>query len=222
MHFACAFFARAGVCVFRYAQSPCDRCLKRGLEAAACYLFSLHRFISLAQPGMRCGEHALCAPSVPISGLPILRLWPIYPSSLCLLCQPISARSHRLDASARRFVVYLPLCGLDGPSPHSYPTPYPSFHRSQARIIPSIDNTLFRSLYHFFTTNLIFRFLLSITSIILALILHPTDAMTRLIFLLQVDMPPLKKRRGLAGSIVNTAVSAALIGTAVGLTVYRL
>ncbi|KAF8202130.1 hypothetical protein BJ912DRAFT_1037791 [Pholiota molesta] len=36
------------------------------------------------------------------------------------------------------------------------------------------------------------------------------------------DMPPLKKRRGLAGSIVSTAVSAALIGTAVGLTVYRL
>jgi hypothetical protein len=46
--------------------------------------------------------------------------------------------------------------------------------------------------------------------------------MTRLIFLLQVDMPPLKRRRGLAGSIVNTAVSAALIGTAVGLTVYRM
>ncbi|PPQ97866.1 hypothetical protein CVT26_013035 [Gymnopilus dilepis] len=36
------------------------------------------------------------------------------------------------------------------------------------------------------------------------------------------DAPPMKKRRGLAGSIVSTAVSAALIGTAVGLTVYRL
>ncbi|KAJ6609252.1 hypothetical protein B0H10DRAFT_2065210 [Mycena sp. CBHHK59/15] len=34
--------------------------------------------------------------------------------------------------------------------------------------------------------------------------------------------PPSKRRRGLAGSIVSTAVSAALIGTAVGLTVYRL
>ncbi|KAJ7126909.1 hypothetical protein C8R44DRAFT_779870 [Mycena epipterygia] len=34
--------------------------------------------------------------------------------------------------------------------------------------------------------------------------------------------PPTKRRRGLAGSIVSTAVSAALIGTAVGLTVYRL
>ncbi|KAJ8095055.1 hypothetical protein PM082_010273 [Marasmius tenuissimus] len=34
--------------------------------------------------------------------------------------------------------------------------------------------------------------------------------------------PPAKRRRGLAGSIVSTAVSAALIGTAVGLTVYRL
>jgi hypothetical protein len=34
--------------------------------------------------------------------------------------------------------------------------------------------------------------------------------------------PPSKKRRGLTGSIVSTAVNAALIGTAVGLTVYRL
>lgn len=35
-------------------------------------------------------------------------------------------------------------------------------------------------------------------------------------------MPPLKKRRGLAGTIISTAVNAALIGSAVGLTVYRL
>ncbi|KIY44965.1 hypothetical protein FISHEDRAFT_67216 [Fistulina hepatica ATCC 64428] len=34
--------------------------------------------------------------------------------------------------------------------------------------------------------------------------------------------PPQKRRRGLAGSIVSTALSAALIGTAVGMTVYRL
>lgn len=46
--------------------------------------------------------------------------------------------------------------------------------------------------------------------------------MSRLILTLHLEMPPLKKRRGLAGSIVSTAVSAALIGTAVGLTVYRL
>jgi len=46
---------------------------------------------------------------------------------------------------------------------------------------------------------------------------------TRLVLLLQVEMPPpAKRRRGLAGSIVSTALSAALIGTAVGLTVYRL
>lgn len=37
-----------------------------------------------------------------------------------------------------------------------------------------------------------------------------------------VDLPPPKRRRTLAGSIVSTAMSAALIGTAVGLTVYRL
>ncbi|KAI0736401.1 hypothetical protein C8Q72DRAFT_799489 [Fomitopsis betulina] len=36
------------------------------------------------------------------------------------------------------------------------------------------------------------------------------------------DLPPSKRRRTLAGSIVSTALSAALIGTAVGLTVYRL
>ncbi|KAJ7588074.1 hypothetical protein C8J56DRAFT_940841 [Mycena floridula] len=35
------------------------------------------------------------------------------------------------------------------------------------------------------------------------------------------EMPPAKRRRGLAGSIVSTALSAALIGAAVGLTVYR-
>lgn len=37
-----------------------------------------------------------------------------------------------------------------------------------------------------------------------------------------VELPPAKRRRTLAGSIVSTALSAALIGTAVGLTVYRL
>ncbi|KAI0091574.1 hypothetical protein BDY19DRAFT_931183 [Irpex rosettiformis] len=36
------------------------------------------------------------------------------------------------------------------------------------------------------------------------------------------DLPPPKRRKTLTGSIVSTALSAALIGTAVGLTVYRL
>ncbi|KAI0692490.1 hypothetical protein BC835DRAFT_1277588 [Cytidiella melzeri] len=36
------------------------------------------------------------------------------------------------------------------------------------------------------------------------------------------DLPPPKRRKTLAGSIVSTALSAALIGTAVGLTVYRI
>lgn len=44
----------------------------------------------------------------------------------------------------------------------------------------------------------------------------------RLILIIRVELPPAKRRRGLAGSIVSTALSAALIGTAVGLTVYRL
>jgi len=45
--------------------------------------------------------------------------------------------------------------------------------------------------------------------------------MQNILFLIDLS-PPCKKRRGLAGSIVSTAVNAALIGTAVGLTVYRL
>ncbi|KAF9643828.1 hypothetical protein BDM02DRAFT_1315196 [Thelephora ganbajun] len=39
---------------------------------------------------------------------------------------------------------------------------------------------------------------------------------------MEAELPPAKRRKGLAGSIVSTALSAALIGTAVGLTVYRL
>lgn len=39
---------------------------------------------------------------------------------------------------------------------------------------------------------------------------------------IHVDLPPNKRRRTIAGSIASTALSAALIGTAVGLTVYRL
>lgn len=39
---------------------------------------------------------------------------------------------------------------------------------------------------------------------------------------MEADLPPPKRRKTLAGSIVSTALSAALIGTAVGLTVYRL
>ncbi|OSD05336.1 hypothetical protein PYCCODRAFT_1362360 [Trametes coccinea BRFM310] len=45
---------------------------------------------------------------------------------------------------------------------------------------------------------------------------------TKLSFYVSIDLPPPKRRRTLAGSIVSTALSAALIGTAVGLTVYRL
>lgn len=37
-----------------------------------------------------------------------------------------------------------------------------------------------------------------------------------------IDLPPAKRRRTLAGAIVSGAVNAALIGTAVGLTVFRL
>jgi uncharacterized membrane protein len=41
-------------------------------------------------------------------------------------------------------------------------------------------------------------------------------------FLICIELPPAKRRRTLAGTIVSGALNAALIGTAVGLTVYRL
>lgn len=42
------------------------------------------------------------------------------------------------------------------------------------------------------------------------------------LFSIKLEFPPAKRRKGLAGSIFSTALSAALVGTAVGLTVYRL
>ncbi|KAF9784918.1 hypothetical protein BJ322DRAFT_795491 [Thelephora terrestris] len=42
------------------------------------------------------------------------------------------------------------------------------------------------------------------------------------LFSVKLELPPAKRRKGLAGSILSTALSAALIGTAVGLTMYRL
>jgi hypothetical protein len=41
-------------------------------------------------------------------------------------------------------------------------------------------------------------------------------------FHVYIDLPPAKRRRTLAGTIFSGAVNAALIGTAVGVTVYRL
>jgi hypothetical protein len=41
-------------------------------------------------------------------------------------------------------------------------------------------------------------------------------------FYVCIDLPPAKRRRTLASTIFSGAVNAALIGTAVGVTVYRL
>jgi hypothetical protein len=41
-------------------------------------------------------------------------------------------------------------------------------------------------------------------------------------FRVYLELPPTKRRRTLANTIVSGALNAALIGTAVGLTVYRL
>jgi len=52
------------------------------------------------------------------------------------------------------------------------------------------------------------------------------DAQVRVVtdtlYSVKLELPPAKRRKGLTGSIVSTALSAALIGTAVGLTMYRL
>ena len=56
----------------------------------------------------------------------------------------------------------------------------------------------------------------------LAVVFVPSPMSNTLTFHVSIDLPPPKRRRTLAGSIVSTALSAALIGTAVGLTVYRL
>ena len=37
-----------------------------------------------------------------------------------------------------------------------------------------------------------------------------------------LDLPPAKRRKGITGSVISTAFSAALIGAAVGFTVYRM
>ncbi|KAI9573935.1 hypothetical protein HD554DRAFT_572626 [Boletus coccyginus] len=58
--------------------------------------------------------------------------------------------------------------------------------------------------------------------------LHSTHSRSFMLFtcnlliIIHVELPPAKWRRTLAGSIVSTALSAAQIGTAFGLTVYRL
>ncbi|KAF6753135.1 hypothetical protein DFP72DRAFT_849497 [Ephemerocybe angulata] len=57
---------------------------------------------------------------------------------------------------------------------------------------------------------------------LLATLLLTVHVWTRILLSAHVDLPPTKRRRGIAGSIVETAWSAALIGTAVGLTVYKL
>ena len=57
----------------------------------------------------------------------------------------------------------------------------------------------------------------------LAMLYHAQiQVLTDTLYSVKLELPPAKRRKGLTGSIVSTALSAALIGTAVGLTVYRL
>ena len=50
----------------------------------------------------------------------------------------------------------------------------------------------------------------------------PMPSISHFLICIHVELPPTKRRRTLAGSIVSSALNACLIGTAVGLTVYRL
>ena len=57
----------------------------------------------------------------------------------------------------------------------------------------------------------------------LAMLYHSqVRVVTDTLYSVKLELPPAKRRKGLTGSIVSTALSAALIGTAVGLTMYRL
>ena len=69
-------------------------------------------------------------------------------------------------------------------------------------------------------TSFFFSFFFVSIYISLAMLYHGVVADT--LYSVKLELPPAKRRKGLTGSIVSTALSAALIGTAVGLTMYRL
>lgn len=71
--------------------------------------------------------------------------------------------------------------------------------------------------------SLMFSLFLIFIFLPLAMLYHSRFRVGIDVFLsVKSELPPAKRRKGLAGTIVSTALSAALIGTAVGLTVYRL
>lgn len=66
------------------------------------------------------------------------------------------------------------------------------------------------------TRCMLFTFIYSLTFLWVILILMVVSLHV------YIELPPAKRRRTLAGTIVSGALNAAIIGTAVGLTVYRL
>ena len=66
------------------------------------------------------------------------------------------------------------------------------------------------------TRCMLFTFIYSLTLLWVILILMVVSLHV------YIELPPAKRRRTLAGTIVSGALNAAIIGTAVGLTVYRL
>jgi hypothetical protein len=66
------------------------------------------------------------------------------------------------------------------------------------------------------TRCMLFTFIYSLSLLWVVLILMVVS------LYVYIELPPAKRRRTLASTIVSGALNAAIIGTAVGLTVYRL
>ena len=73
-----------------------------------------------------------------------------------------------------------------------------------------------------FTLFLVSFFFVSVYTPFAMLYDAQVRVVTDTLYSVKLELPPAKRRKGLTGSIVSTALSAALIGTAVGLTMYRL
>lgn len=106
-----------------------------------------------------------------------------------------------------------------------FPSSFPCMtgSRSPPRPFPRIPfsvwmRELLTALVSFLSSLFLVFFYLPLVMLYHSRIRFDIDAL----FSSKIELPPAKRRKGLAGSIVSTALSAALIGTAVGLTVYRL
>ena len=187
------------------------------MDDAGEYLFP---FIQVLR---HCFHFALSSPGRLIHRLPFVR-------SLSLRQQDAHVQSAGNGTQKDHFVLYESVTDLN-PLPffspcmarnrRLAPRPHPT---SQSPLLPSyISFSVWAS--ELLTGLISFLFCVCLFLIYLPLIMlyrsrfrFGVDAL----FSVELELPPAKRRKGLAGSILSTALSAALIGTAVGLTVYRL